>query len=80
MRTQSEQKKMVNNMTLLKTYIEENGLKQVWLAKKLGIATQTFNNIVCGWYHPSPKLAAKIEELTGVDARELLGIPLKKKE
>jgi len=35
-------------MTKLQQYIIDNGLKQIWIADKLGIKIQTFNAIVNG--------------------------------
>lgn len=45
--------------------ITEN-LKQVEIAKKLEISPQHLNDILRGRKSPSPKLAAKLETVTGV--------------
>ena len=54
---------------------ELKGLTQEALAGIVGCKRWMINRIEAGERRPSPQLAAKIEETTGLDARVLLGIP-----
>jgi len=49
---------------LLKDFLEENGIRHNWFAKKLGISPSYLSEIVNLKKVPNPKLAKKIEELT----------------
>ncbi len=62
-------------MTDLQRFFDTTGIKKQWLARKLGVSNSTIGKISLGQGTPSPELAARIEALTGIDARILLGIP-----
>lgn len=61
--------------TGLKIYMTENQLTDREMAEKIGISIAMVNMIKNGERNPSSNLAARIEQLTGIDARILLGIP-----
>lgn len=50
-------------------------LTQAEIGERVGLSTPQICLIEAGKRKPSPLLAAKIEEMTGLDARVLLGIP-----
>lgn len=50
-------------------------VSQSALAKMVGCQRWMINRIEVGARKPSPQLAARIQEHTGIDARRLLGIP-----
>lgn len=51
-------------MTKLKTYIENNGINQTWMAKKIGIAPNSLSRIATGKAIPSLQVAYRIEKIT----------------
>lgn len=59
----------------LATARNERGLSQAACAKLVGCKRWMINRIEANERRPSPQLAEKIEAVTGVDARVLLGIP-----
>lgn len=59
-------------MRIYRDYLLDNEISQRWLAANVGISTAHMCAIVKGKRHPSPKLAAKIEKITGIPLRRLL--------
>jgi transcriptional regulator with XRE-family HTH domain len=60
-------------------YLEKTGAKESELAEKVGVSQPHLNMIKKGMRRPSPELAQKIEEITGIPFRKLL-LPDTKKE
>lgn len=54
-----------------KNKLKELGMKQVWMADKLGISSQYLSNIVNGTTKPPMKLAEDMAKIMGVDYRTL---------
>ncbi|KAA0565318.1 helix-turn-helix transcriptional regulator [Bacillus sp. CH30_1T] len=47
----------------LKNYIEQNGIKQVWLAQRLNCSKQTISNYINGRYQLSQSKMKRLKEL-----------------
>ena len=58
----------------LNEYFAEARGNQLALARKLGCDQSTLSLLAIGKRRPSPKLAAKIEAITGIPLRTLLGL------
>lgn len=56
----------------LKKYLESGHLSEKELAEKLGVTISHVNMIKRGERRPSPELAKKIEEITGIPFQALL--------
>ena len=67
-------------MNRIKEVLEEKGLKQTWLAEKIGKSFSQTNAYVCNRRQPSIELLYEIASLLGVEAKDLLvdNIELKK--
>lgn len=59
-------------MNRIKVVLEEKGIKQVWLAKKLGKSYNMINSYVQNRRQPSIEDLYKIAKLLNVEARDLL--------
>lgn len=59
-------------MNRIKEVLEEKGIKQTWLAEKLGKSYNMVNAYVQNRRQPSLETLYKISELLSVDVRELL--------
>ncbi|PVX49289.1 helix-turn-helix protein [Balneicella halophila] len=59
-------------MNRIKEVLEEKGIKQVWLADKLGKSFNTVNGYVQNRKQPSLEMLYEIAKILGVDAKELL--------
>jgi len=59
-------------MNRIKEIIEEKGIKQTWLAEKLGKSYNMMNSYVQNRRQPKLDVLYKIAEILGVEARELL--------
>ena len=55
-------------MNNLKKLIENSGLKQIFIAQKLGVTNQTITNWVMGKYSPNIVEAQKLKEILGLDS------------
>jgi len=64
-------------MNRIKVVLEEKGIKQVWLAKKLGKSYNMINSYAQNRRQPSIEDLYKIAELLNVEARDLLMKSLK---
>lgn len=67
-------------MNRIKEVLEEKGIKQTWLAEKIGKSFSQTNAYVCNCRQPSIELLYEIASLLGVEAKDLLvdNIELKK--
>ena len=59
-------------MNRIKEVLEEKGIKQTWLAEKLGKSFSIVNSYVCNRRQPSLEILFQIAEILGVDAGELI--------
>ncbi|WP_103725912.1 helix-turn-helix domain-containing protein [Flavobacterium croceum] len=59
-------------MNRIKEVLKEKGIKQVWLAEKLGKSYNMVNGYVTNKRQPSIELLYKIAKLLNVNAKELL--------
>jgi putative transcriptional regulator len=59
-------------MNRIKEILEEKGIKQVWLAEKLGRSCNMVNAYAQNRQQPRIEVLYKIAELLNVDARDLL--------
>ena len=67
-------------MNRIKEVLEEKGIKQTWLAEKIGKRFSQTNAYVCNRRQPRIELLYEIASLLGVEAKDLLvdNIELKK--
>ena len=67
-------------MNRIKEVLEEKGIKQTWLAEKIGKSFSQTYAYVCNRRQPSIELLYEIASLLGVEAKDLLvdNIELKK--
>jgi len=66
-------------MNRIKEVLEEKGIKQIWLAEKLGKSYNMVNSYVQNRRQPSIEDLYKIAEILGVEAKDLLLDKLDKK-
>ncbi|SJM20416.1 helix-turn-helix domain-containing protein [Porphyromonas gingivalis] len=59
-------------MNRIKEVLEEKGIKQTWLAEKLGKSFSIVNAYVCNRRQPSLETLFQIAEILGVDVKELI--------
>ena len=59
-------------MNRIKEVLEEKGIKQTWLAKKLGKSFSIVNAYVCNRRQPSLETLFQIAEILGVEVKELI--------
>lgn len=59
-------------MNRIKEILEEKGIKQVWLADKLGKSFNTVNGYVQNRSQPSLEILYEISKLLNVNVKELL--------
>ncbi|MBC3759709.1 helix-turn-helix transcriptional regulator [Hyunsoonleella sp. SJ7] len=59
-------------MNRIKEVLEEKGIKQVWLAERLGKSFNTVNGYVQNRAQPSLEILYKIAKILKVDAKDLL--------
>jgi transcriptional regulator with XRE-family HTH domain len=59
-------------MNRIKEVLEEKGIKQVWLAEKLGKSFNTVNGYVQNRAQPSLEVLYEIAKILSVDAKDLL--------
>ena len=56
----------------IKEVLEERGIKQTWLAEKLGKSFCIVNSYVCNRRHPSLDVLFEIANILNVDPKELI--------
>lgn len=59
-------------MNRIKEVLEEKGIKQIWLAEKLGKSFSIVNADVCNRRRPSLETLFQIAEILGVEVKELI--------
>ena len=59
-------------MSRIKEVLEEKGIKQTWLAEKLGKSFSIVNAYVCNRRQPSLETLFQIAEILGVKPRDLI--------
>ena len=60
-------------MNRIKEVLEEKGIKQTWLAEKLGKSMRIVNAYVCNRRQPSLDILFEIAKILEVDVRVLIG-------
>ncbi|MCD8094413.1 MAG: helix-turn-helix transcriptional regulator [Bacteroides sp.] len=60
-------------MNRIKEVLEERGIKQTWLAEKLGKSLCIVNAYVCNRRQPSLEVLFEIAEILNVEPKELIG-------
>lgn len=60
-------------MNRIKEVLEERGIKQTWLAEKLGKSFCIANAYVCNRRQPSLEVLFEIAEILNVELKELIG-------
>ena len=56
----------------IKTILEEKGISQTWLAKKLDKSFNTVYSYVCNRTQPNLETLLQISEILGVDMKDLI--------
>lgn len=59
-------------MNLIKEILEEKGIKQIWLAEKLGKSYNMVNGYVQNRRQPSLELLNEIAKILEVDVKDLI--------
>lgn len=59
-------------MNRIKEVLEEKGIKQTWLAEKLGKSFSIVNSYVCNRRQPSLETLFQIAEILGVEVEVLI--------
>lgn len=59
-------------MNRIKEVLEERGIKQTWLAEKLGKSFCIVNSYVCNRRQPSLEVLFEIAKILNVDPKELI--------
>ena len=59
-------------MNRIKDVLEERGIKQTWLAEKLGKSFCMVNSYVCNRRQPSLEVLFEIAKILNVDTKDLL--------
>lgn len=59
-------------MNRIKEVPEDKGIKQTWLAEKIGKSFSQTNAFVCNRRQPSLKLLFEIAKILGVDLKDLI--------
>lgn len=62
-------------MNRIKEVLEEKGIKQTWLAEKIGKSFSQTNAYVCNRRQPSLEVLFQIAELLNVNPKNLLAEP-----
>lgn len=65
-------------MNRIKEVLEEKGIKQTWLAEKLGKSFSIVNAYVCKCRQPGLETLFQIAEILGVDVKELISYKTEK--
>ena len=59
-------------MNRIKEALEEKGIKQIWLAEKLGKSFCIVNSYVCNRRQPSLEVLFQIAEVLQMDVKDLI--------
>ena len=65
-------RKMDKPKNRIKEVLEERGIKQTWLAEKLGKSFCMVNSYVCNRRQPSLEVLFEIAKILNVDPKELI--------
>lgn len=65
-------------MNRIREVLDEKGIRQTWLAEKLGKSFSIVNAYVCNRRQPSLELLFEIAEILQVDPKELIDSKKKK--
>ena len=65
-------RKMDKPKNRIKEVLEERGIKQTWLAEKLGKSFCMVNSYVCNRRQPSLEVLFEIAKILNVDTKDLL--------
>ena len=68
----SKVRKMDKPMNRIKEVLEERGIKQTWLAERLGKSFCIVNSYVCNRRQPSLEVLFEIAKILNVDPKELI--------
>ena len=60
------------NLNCIKRVLEEKGISQTWLAKKLDKSFNTVNGYVCNRAQPNLETLLQISEILCVDLKDLI--------
>ena len=63
---------MERPMNRIKEVLEEKGIKQIWLAEKLGKSFCIVNSYVCNRRQPSLEVLFQIAEVLQMDIKDLI--------
>lgn len=63
---------MTQHMNRIKEVLEEKGIKQIWLAEKLGKSFSIVNAYVCNRRQPSLDVLFEIARILQVEPQELI--------
>lgn len=63
---------MHKTMNRIKEVLDEKGIKQTWLAERLGKSFSIVNAYVCNRRQPSLELLFEIAKILGVDVKDLI--------
>jgi transcriptional regulator with XRE-family HTH domain len=63
---------MDKSMNRIKKVLEESGIKQTWLAERLGKSFCIVNSYVCNRHQPSLEVLFEIAKILNVDPKELI--------
>ncbi len=66
-------------MTKLSEILKKRGIKQKWIAEKLGVSETVVSNWVKGKHIPQPKYILKLAVLLNVSIEDLISIKNNKK-
>lgn len=56
----------------VRVWLAEHGKTQTWLASRIGVSDSVFSRVLSGKLPASLEVAVKIEDVTGIAAREFL--------
>ena len=59
-------------MNRIKELLEERGIKQTWLAERLGKSFCIVNSYVCNRRQPSLEVLSEIAKILNIDPKELI--------
>lgn len=63
---------MKSEMNRIKEVLEEKGIKQIWLAEKLGKSYNMVNSYAQNRRQPSLEVLYKVADILNIDVRDLL--------
>lgn len=64
----------------IKEVLEEKGISQTWLAKKLDKSFNTVNSYVCNRSQPNLETLLQISQILNIDMKDLIADQEEKKE